>query len=67
MFAVIFEEMMRNGLLKKDDATMLAFSYTAPITALIHLCDREPQKQTEAMRQIEKFIRHFIKIYGVKG
>ena len=67
MFAVIFEEMMRNGLLKKDDATMLAFSYTAPITALIHLCDREPQKQTEAMRQIEKFIRHFIKIYGGKG
>ena len=66
MFAVIFEEMMLNGLLKKDDATMLAFSYTAPITALVHFCDREPQRQSEAMRQIEKFIRHFIKIYGVK-
>ena len=60
------EEMMLNGLLKKDDATMLAFSYTAPITAFVHFCDREPQRQSEAMRQIKKFIRHFIKIYGVK-
>ena len=45
---------------------MLAFAYTAPISALIHLCDREPEKTDEAMTQIEAFSRHFIKIYGAE-
>ncbi len=66
IFTAIFETMMASGLLKNEDAEMLAFVYTAPITSLIHLCDREPQKQSEAMEQVKKFIRHFIKIYGVE-
>ena len=55
---------MDNGLLRKDDPAMLAFAYTAPISALIHLCDREPEKESEAMKQVEAFSRHFIKSYG---
>jgi hypothetical protein len=43
---------------------MLAFAYTAPISALIHLCDREPEKTEDAIGKIEAFSRHFIKIYG---
>ena len=66
IFTVIFEKMMASGLLKNEDPEMLAFVYTAPITSLIHLCDREPQKQSEAMEQMKKFIRHFIKTYGVE-
>ncbi|MBQ7436754.1 MAG: TetR/AcrR family transcriptional regulator [Oscillospiraceae bacterium] len=65
MFTRIFAGMMDKGLLRKDDPEMLAFAYTAPISALIHLCDREPEKTEEAIRQIEAFSRHFIKIYGV--
>ena len=65
IFTVIFEKMMASGLLKDEDPEMLAFVYTAPITSLIHLCDREPRKQSEAMEQMKKFIRHFIKTYGV--
>ena len=63
IYAKIFAEMMDNGLLKKDDPDMLAFAYTAPITALIHTCDREPEKKTEIRQQIEAFVRHFIKVY----
>ena len=63
MFTPVFREMMEKGLLKKEDPAMLAFVYTAPITALIHLCDREPEKTAEAMAQVEAFSRHFIKIY----
>ena len=66
IFTAIFEKMMAGGLLKNEDPEMLAFVYTAPITSLIHLCDREPQKQSEAMEQMKKFIRHFIKTYGVE-
>ncbi len=65
MFTRIFAGMMDKGLLRKDDPEMLAFAYTTPISALIHLCDREPEKTEEAIRQIEAFSRHFIKIYGV--
>ena len=64
MFTPIFEEMMDKGLLRRDDPAMLAFAYTAPISALIHLCDREPGKTEEAMAQIEAFSRHFVKVYG---
>lgn len=66
MFTRIFSGMMDKGLLRRDDPQMLAFAYTAPISALIHLCDREPEKTEEAIRQIEKFSRHFIKIYGIQ-
>ena len=64
MFARIFTGMMDKGLLRKDDPKMLAFAYTAPISALIHLCDREPEKTEEAIKQIEAFSRHFIKTCG---
>ena len=64
MFTVLFAGMMEKGLLRQDDPKMLAFAYTAPISALIHLCDREPEKTEEAMAQIEAFSRHFIKNYG---
>ena len=65
MFTQIFAGMMGKGLLRRDDPGMLAFAYTAPITALIHLCDREPEKVDEAMAQVEAFSRYFIKTYGV--
>ena len=67
MFTHIFTGMMEKGLLRKDDPAMLALAYTAPISALIHLCDREPEKTDEAMAQIEAFSRHFIKVYGEAG
>ena len=65
MFTPIFSGMMDKGLLRRDDPKMLAFAYTAPISALIHLCDREPEKTPEALAGIEAFCRHFIKTYGV--
>ena len=64
MFTRIFAGMMDKGLLRKDDPEMLAFAYTAPISVLIHLCDREPEKTEEAIKQVEAFSRHFIKTYG---
>ena len=64
MFTRIFTGMMEKGLLREDDPGMLAFAYTAPISALIHLCDREPEKTKDAIAQVEAFSRHFIKTYG---
>ena len=66
MFTNIFAGMMDKGLICRDDPAMLAFAYTTPISALIHLCDREPEKTEDAIRKIEAFSRHFIATYGVK-
>ena len=65
MFTPIFAGMMDRGLLRRDDPAMLAFAYTAPISALIHLCDREPEKTDDAIAQIKAFSRHFVQVYGV--
>ena len=67
MFTQVFTGMMEKGLLRNEDPGMLALAYTAPISALIHLCDREPEKAEEAIKQVEAFSRHFIKTYGVKN
>lgn len=66
MFTRIITGMMDKGLLRRDDPKMLAFAYTAPISSLIHLCDREPERTDEAIAQIEMFSRHFIKTYGIE-
>lgn len=66
MFTPIFAGMMEKGLLQEEDPAMLAFAYTTPISALIHLCDREPEKTGEAIRKIEAFSRHFLAAYGVR-
>ena len=66
IFMRIFAGMMDKGLIRRDDPAMLAFAYTTPISALIHLCDREPEKTEDAIRKIEAFSRHFIATYGVQ-
>ena len=64
MFTRVFTGMMEKGLLRKDDPEMLAFAYTTPISALIHLCDREPERTGEAIAKVEAFSRHFTRTYG---
>ena len=65
MFTHVFSGMMDKGLLRRDDPELLALSYTAPVSALIHLCDREPEKVDDALARIKAFARFFIDTYGV--
>ena len=65
IFTYVFSGMMDKGTLRRDDPAMLAFAYTAPISALIHLCDREPEKTEQALAQIEAFSRHFVRTRAI--
>ena len=67
LFAKIFAGMMENGSLGRGDSAMLAFTYTAPISALVQLCDREPETYDEVMKKVLAFIEHFICTYGIQG
>ena len=64
IFTHIFAGMMDKGSIRRDDPAMLAFAYTTPISALIHLCDREPDKKEAVLAKVEAFSRHFIRVYG---
>lgn len=65
-FTSIFEQMISNGSLKKYEPSILALEYSAPITSLIHLADRDPSMKKDALKQISDYIDHFIKVYGEK-
>ena len=67
MFTPVFAGMMERGLIRRDDPRMLAFAYTAPISALIHQCDREPAQAEEILARVEAVSRHFVKVYGEGG
>lgn len=53
-----------NGLLMKADAKIMALHFYAPIYLMLSLCDREPNREEEALQLIEQHIRQFNKIYG---
>lgn len=64
MYTKVFAEMMDKGILKRNDPAMLAFAYTTPITSMVHLCDREPEREPEIIGEIKQFIKHFVSVYG---
>ena len=64
LFTKLFAGMMENGSLRSGDPQMLAFAYTAPISTLVQLCDREPERRQEMIEKIKAFMEHFIRSYG---
>ena len=38
---------------------MLAMEFAAPVTLLIQMCDREPEREQEAMELIREFLKYF--------
>ena len=59
MYQKIFRKMMDDGIIKQDDPRMLAMEFAAPVTLLIQMCDREPEREQEAMELIREFLKYF--------
>lgn len=59
----IFQAMMDNGIMRRTDPALLSMSFAAPVSLLIQMCDREPEREREAMERIEKFFRYFAEEY----
>lgn len=64
MYANVFVEMMEKGVLKKDDPQYLALEFVSPVSLLIHMYDRQPEREAEIMEKIRKHFEHFAKVYG---
>ena len=51
------------GLFRQADPKLMALQFYAPLYALLLLCDRQPQKEAEAMVLLESHIRQFSRLY----
>jgi len=59
----LLQMMMAQGQMKKEDEQIIALHFYAPIYLLMTVCDREPQRETEALQMLEKHIRQFNRMY----
>ena len=64
MYAVIFADLMERGILKKDNPEYLALEFVSPVSLLIHMYDRQPEREEEVLDKIRKHFEHFVKIYS---
>ena len=63
LYKKIFSELMDSGVIEKCDVEILTLEYVSPISLLIQLCDREPDKLEEVITLAERFFDHFIGKY----
>lgn len=59
LYQRIFQTMMDNGIMRQGDPALLSMAFAAPVSLLIQMCDREPEREQEAMERIEEFFRYF--------
>lgn len=62
----LFQFMMAGGAFMDADVDVMTLQFYSPIYMLLTLCDREPGREAEALKLLEKHFRHFSFIYGRK-
>lgn len=61
--SAMFAMLMKAGVLVEGDADVMALQFYAPIYFLLTLCDRQPEREQEALDMLEQHIRQFNSIY----
>ena len=51
------------GVLKHENSDVLALQFYAPIYMMLTVCDRQPEREEEALKLLEEHIRQFSRIY----
>ena len=64
-FSAVFAELVDKGIMIKGDPDMVALEFTAPVTLMIQMSDRQPEKKPEALDTIERHFDVFIERYFV--
>lgn len=65
LFAPIFQKMMEDGLMIQGDADMFALEFAAPVTLLIQMSDRQPEKKAQALVMIGRHFDVFVERYCI--
>ena len=64
-FTGLVHFLIRQGRLVDADPEIMAAQLCLPISMWINLCDREPERESDVMKLIERHIRHFFELYQV--
>lgn len=59
----LFELLAKEGVLKQGEPYIMALQFYAPMYLLITLCDRQPEREEEALHMLEQHIRQFDQVY----
>ena len=54
-----FQEMMDKGIMRSGDPSLVSLAFIAPVSLLIQMCDREPERFGEAVERIDEYFRFF--------
>ena len=65
-FTGLVRFLIRQGRLTDSDPEIMAAQLCLPISVWINLCDREPEREIEVMKLIERHVRQFFEVYQVK-
>lgn len=63
----MFRCMMEEGRMQQGDPEMLSICYLSPIIVFIGMCDRAPERETEALEKIAAHVRDFNRAYMVRN
>lgn len=61
---MLFGFMVTAGILKTDNVQIMTLHFYAPIYYLLTICDREPDREPEALKLLDEHIKQFDRIYG---
>lgn len=59
IYREIFRQMMENGTMRPGNPEMLAMEFASPVSLLIQLYAREPERESEILQRIEEYFRYF--------
>ena len=62
-FTALLKQVVDQGVLETDDVETMTIQFYAPFYMLMTVCDRDPQREAEAVRMLENHIRQFNKLY----
>ena len=61
---MLFGFMVTAGVLKTDNVQIMTLHFYAPIYYLLTICDREPDREPEALKLLDGHIKQFDRLYG---
>ncbi len=61
----IFRSLIAAGIIADEDPETLAIMYVSPVIALIGVCDRQPERETECLKKLDNHVRLFFRKFNV--
>lgn len=61
---MLFGLMVSAGVLQAENVEIMTLHFYAPIYMLLTICDREPEREAEALKTMEAHIRQFNRLYA---